>query len=54
VQLAVVVSGCLKLELEGETLLLEPGREVEIPFGAWHRASNPHKTPCEWIYGYDR
>lgn len=51
-QVAVVVQGRLRIDLEEGSLELEVGDEAIIPKSAWHRAANPYNEPCDWIYGY--
>jgi mannose-6-phosphate isomerase-like protein (cupin superfamily) len=51
-QVAAIVRGRLRMDLEGGSLDLEAGDEAFIPNSAWHRAVNPYTEPCDWVYGY--
>lgn len=51
-QVAAIVKGKLRMDLEHGSIELEAGDEAFIPKGAWHRANNPYRETCEWVYGY--
>jgi len=52
-ELVTVVDGRLRMAINGETLIAEPGDEVFIPKGACHSVKNICNTVTRWLYGYD-
>lgn len=52
-ELVTVVDGKLKLTIEGEEIVAEPGDEVFIPKGACHSVKNIADSTTHWLYGYD-
>jgi quercetin dioxygenase-like cupin family protein len=52
-ELVVVMDGMLKLTIEGEELIAQPGDEVFIPKGACHSVKNIAAGATYWLYGYD-
>ncbi len=52
-ELVTVVEGKLRLTIEREELIAEPGDEVFIPKGACHSVKNIHSAMTKWLYGYD-
>jgi len=52
-ELVTVVEGKLRMTIEGEELIAEPGDEVFIPNGAYHSVKNIHHATTKWLYGYD-
>lgn len=52
-ELVVVLDGTLKMTIEGEELLAQPGDEIFIPKGACHSVKNIAGTMTYWLYGYD-
>lgn len=43
------VRGRALVELDGRELELLPGTAVDVPFGAWHRVSNPGSEEAAFI-----
>ncbi|GJL60729.1 MAG: hypothetical protein NPIRA03_35860 [Nitrospirales bacterium] len=52
-ELVTVVEGKLRMTIEGEEIIAEPGDEVFIPKGACHSVKNIHHATTTWLYGYD-
>ena len=52
-ELVTVVEGALRMSIEEEELIAEPGDEVFIPKGACHSVKNIHSATTKWLYGYD-
>ncbi|MEO8328287.1 MAG: cupin domain-containing protein [Nitrospirota bacterium] len=52
-ELVTVLEGTLRMTIEGEELIAEPGDEVFIPKGAYHSVKNIHHATTKWLYGYD-
>jgi quercetin dioxygenase-like cupin family protein len=47
------VEGALRMTIEEEELIAEPGDEVFIPRGACHSVKNIYHAMTKWLYGYD-
>ncbi len=52
-ELVTVVVGKLRMTINGEEIIAEPGDEVFIPKGACHSVKNIHAGTTKWLYGYD-
>ena len=52
-ELVTVLEGRLELEIDGTTLIAEPGDEVFIPRRAVHSVRTVHKGRTTWLFGYD-
>ena len=52
-ELVAVVEGKLRMTIEEEEIIAEPGDEVFIPKGACHSVKNIHSETTKWLYGYD-
>jgi quercetin dioxygenase-like cupin family protein len=52
-ELVTVVSGRLRLTIDDEEVLAEPGDEVFIPKGICHSVKNISPSTTHWLYGYD-
>ncbi|MFZ1745970.1 MAG: cupin domain-containing protein [Nitrospirales bacterium] len=52
-ELVTVVEGKLRMTIEGEEIIAEPGDEVIIPKEACHSVKNIHHATTKWLYGYD-
>lgn len=52
-ELVTVLDGTLRLTIEGEQLIAQPGDEVFIPKGVCHSVKNIATTTTHWLYGYD-
>lgn len=52
-ELVVVMEGKLRMTIEGEEVIAEPGDEVFIPKKACHSVKNIHHATTTWLYGYD-
>lgn len=52
-EMVTVVDGRLKMTIEGQSWIIEPGDEVFIPKGAVHSVKNIHSDETRWLYGYD-
>jgi quercetin dioxygenase-like cupin family protein len=52
-ELVTVVEGTLRMTIDGEELIAEPGDEVFIPKDAYHSVKNIHHATTKWLYGYD-
>ncbi|MEX2492259.1 MAG: cupin domain-containing protein [Nitrospirales bacterium] len=52
-ELVTVVEGTLRMTIEEEEIIAEPGDEVFIPKGACHSVENVHHGTTTWLYGYD-
>ncbi|MCP4294329.1 MAG: cupin domain-containing protein [Proteobacteria bacterium] len=52
-ELVIVVSGQLKMEMEGEVFVVNPGDEVYIPKMVNHSVINIYHDTTYWLYGYD-
>lgn len=52
-ELVTVVEGKLRMNIEGEEVIAEPGDEVFIPKEARHSVKNIHSATTKWLYGYD-
>ena len=52
-ELVAVMEGKLKLTIDGEEIIAEPGDEVFIPKGIRHSVKNVSASTTHWLYGYD-
>ncbi len=52
-ELVMVLDGTLKLTIQGEEFIAQPGDEVFIPKGACHSVKNVADKTTYWLYGYD-
>ena len=52
-ELVAVMEGKLKLTIDGEEIIVEPGDEVFIPKGVLHSVKNVSTSTTRWLYGYD-
>ena len=52
-EFVTVMEGKLRMIIEGEEMIAEPGDEVFIPRGACHSVRNIHSGTTRWLYGYD-
>ncbi len=52
-ELVTVLDGTLRLTIEGDEVIAQPGDEVFIPKGACHSVKNIATTATHWLYGYD-
>ena len=52
-ELVAVKGGRLKLTIDGEEIIAEPGDEVFIPKGVFHSVRNVSSSTTHWLYGYD-
>ena len=52
-ELVTVVEGRLKLNLLGESYIVEIGDEIFIPRGANHSVKNIHYGKSRWLFGYN-
>ncbi|MFY4730273.1 cupin domain-containing protein [Nitrospira sp. BLG_2] len=52
-ELVTVMEGKLKLAIDEEEILAEPGDEVFIPKGIRHSVKNISSSTTRWLYGYD-
>lgn len=52
-ELVTVVSGRLRLTIDSEEIIAEPGDEVFIPKGICHSVKNISPSTTHWLYGYD-
>ncbi|MEO8326614.1 MAG: cupin domain-containing protein [Nitrospirota bacterium] len=52
-ELVTVLEGKLRMTIEEEEIIAEPGDEVFIPRGACHSVKNIHHATAKWLYGYD-
>lgn len=52
-ELLTVVSGTLKLVMEGTEIVCHPGDEVFIPRDKTHSVYNINGAPTTWIFGYN-
>jgi len=52
-ELVTVLEGTLRMTIDGEEFIAEPGDEVFIPKGAYHSVKNIHHATTKWLYGYD-
>ncbi len=52
-ELVTVMAGKLRMTINGEEIIAEPGDEVFIPKGACHSVKNIHAGTTKWLYGYD-
>ncbi|MFZ5875972.1 MAG: cupin domain-containing protein [Nitrospirota bacterium] len=52
-ELVMVVEGRLRVTMEGQTAVLEPGDELFIPKRVTHSVKNVHAGVTRWLYGYD-
>lgn len=52
-ELVTVMVGTLKLTINGEEIIAEPGDEVFIPKGVRHSVKNISASTTRWLYGYD-
>ena len=51
-ELVTVKDGRLKLTIDGEEIIAEPGDEVFIPKGVFHSVRNVSSSTTHWLYGY--
>ena len=47
------MEGKLKLAIDEEEILAEPGDEVFIPKGIRHSVKNISSSTTRWLYGYN-
>jgi len=47
------VVGKLRLTIDGDEIVAEPGDEVFIPRGIRHSVKNIASSTTHWLYGYD-
>jgi len=52
-ELVTVMEGTLKLTIDEEEIIAEPGDEVFIPKGICHSVKNVSSSTTRWLYGYD-
>ncbi len=52
-ELVTVVEGKLRMTIDGNECIAEPGDEVFIPKNACHSVKNIHHATTKWLYGYD-
>jgi quercetin dioxygenase-like cupin family protein len=52
-ELVTVVEGKLRLSIDDEEIVAEPGDEVFIPKGVCHSVKNISHSTTHWLYGYD-
>ena len=52
-ELVTVVEGKLRMTINGNEFIAEPGDEVFIPKNAFHSVKNIHHAMTRWLYGYD-
>ncbi|CUS34361.1 cupin domain-containing protein [Candidatus Nitrospira nitrificans] len=52
-ELVTVMDGRLRLIIDGEEIIAEPGDEVFIPQGVRHSVKNVSSFTTRWLYGYD-
>ena len=52
-ELVTVVEGRLRMTVDDQEFVAEPGDEVFIPKGAEHTVENIHPAATKWLYGYD-
>ncbi len=52
-ELVTVMEGKLKLTIDEEEILAEPGDEVFIPKGIRHSVKNISSSTTRWLYGYN-
>ncbi|MDK2743036.1 MAG: cupin domain-containing protein [Nitrospira sp. BO4] len=52
-ELVTVVAGKLRLIIDKEDIIAEPGDEVFIPKGIRHSVKNISSSATHWLYGYD-
>lgn len=52
-ELVTVIDGKLRITIEEEEMIAEPGDEVFIPRGYDHSVKNIHHDTTKWLYGYD-
>ncbi len=52
-ELVTVMDGRLKLTIDGEEIIAEPGDEVFIPKEVRHSVKNISSSTTHWLYGYD-
>ncbi len=53
-ELFMVVDGEVELEMQGQRLRPQAGREVLIPARVVHSVRNVGSTTAHWLYGYKR
>lgn len=52
-ELVTVIEGRLRVEMDGQVGVLEPGDELFIPKRVRHSVKNIHADVTRWLYGYD-
>jgi mannose-6-phosphate isomerase-like protein (cupin superfamily) len=52
-ELVTVVAGKLRLIIDKEDIIAEPGDEVFIPKEIRHSVKNISSSATHWLYGYD-
>lgn len=52
-ELVTVVEGQLKIAINDQEIIINPGDELFIPKGVRHSVWNIHKGTSRWLYGYD-
>ena len=53
-EVILLVDGRIELEMEGEIIHPEPGREIFISANAMHSVRNIGGTTAHWLYGYQK
>lgn len=48
----LMLDGRVLVEMQGRTILLQPGDELQIPAGIRHTVRNGSPEPVRWLYGY--
>ena len=51
-EVVTVVEGQLRMTIEGEEMIANPGDEIFIPKGANHSVKNIYSDTTRWLYGY--
>ena len=47
------LEGKIRMIIEGEDFIAEPGKEVFIPVSVGHSVENIHHATTTWLYGFD-
>lgn len=48
----LMLDGRIQVEMQGRTIMLTPGDELQIPAGIRHTVRNGSPEPVRWLYGY--
>jgi len=48
----LMLDGRVQVEMQGRTIMLLPGDELQIPAGIRHTVRNGSPEPVRWLYGY--